>query len=200
MQYIGELEVTGNGKFVQAQKHAIRNSEITADTDMEILIAGLITEYNSQMPAPPHGIYDVIGYSAVDLTLDKDKWWTVSEYPWAATNAAGAWITDAMVWKAGQLGFPVELAIQSGGGIRRDVAAGEITYIEIYEAYPWSDDNMVRVQMTGQEIWDWIQSDHVGTSISDGWHVTAHDGIVAAITYQGNPVNPNRGLGGRRLL
>ena len=189
MQYIGELEVTGNGKYIQAQKHAIRNSEITPDTDMETLIADLITEYNNQDPAPAHGIYDVIGYSAVNLTLDKDKWWTVSEYPWAATNAAGAWICDAMVWKADQLGFTVDLAMQSGGGIRRDVAAGEITYIEIYEAYPWSDDNMVRVQMTGQEIWDWIQSDYVGTSISDGWLVTAHDGLITSITYQGSPIN-----------
>ena len=189
MQYIGELEVSGNGKFIQAQKHVIRNSEITPDAAMETLIADLITEYNGQTPAPAHGIYDVIGYSAVDLTLDKDKWWTVSEYPWAATNAAGAWICDAMVWKAEQLGLPVELAMQSGGGIRRDVAAGEITYIEIYEAYPWSDDNMVRVQMTGQEIWDWIQSDYVGTSISADWLVTAHDGQITGITYQGSPID-----------
>ncbi|WP_321417736.1 DNRLRE domain-containing protein [uncultured Desulfobacter sp.] len=189
MQYIGELEVTGAGKYVQAQKHVIRNSEIVPDSDMETLIAGLITEYNAQDPAPAHGIYDVIGYSAVDLTLDKDKWWTVSEYPWAATNAAGAWICDSMVWKASQLGMPVDLAMQSGGGIRRDVAAGEITYIEIYEAYPWSDDNMVRVQMTGQEIWNWIQSDYVGTSISDGWLVTAQDGLISAITYQGSPIS-----------
>nr|WP_321403849.1 DNRLRE domain-containing protein [uncultured Desulfobacter sp.] len=189
MQYIGELEITGAGKYVQAQKHVIRNSEITPDSDMESLIAGLITEYNEQDPAPAHGIYDVIGYSAVDLTLDKDKWWTVSEYPWAATNAAGAWICDSMVWKANQLGLPVDLAMQSGGGIRRDVAAGEITYIEIYEAYPWSDDNMVRVQMTGQEIWDWIQEDYVGTSISDGWLVTAQDGLITSITYQGSAIS-----------
>jgi 2',3'-cyclic-nucleotide 2'-phosphodiesterase (5'-nucleotidase family) len=189
MQYIGELEVTGAGKYVQAQKHVIRNSEIAPDPDMETLIAGLITEYNEQDPAPAHGIYDVIGYSAVDLTLDKDKWWTVSEYPWAATNAAGAWICDSMVWKASRLGLPVELAMQSGGGIRRDVAAGQITYIEIYEAYPWSDDNMVRVQMTGQEIWDWIQKDYVGTSISDGWLVTAQDGQITSITYQGSPIS-----------
>ncbi|MCG8553014.1 MAG: 5'-nucleotidase C-terminal domain-containing protein, partial [Desulfobacterales bacterium] len=167
----------------------IRNSEIAPDPDMASLIASLITEYNNQDPAPAHGIYDVIGYSAVDLTMDKDKWWTVSEYPWAATNAAGAWITDAMVWKANRLGLPVDLAMQSGGGIRRDVAAGEITYIEVYEAYPWSEDNMVRVQMTGREIWDWIQEDYVGTSISDGWLVTARDGLITAITYQGGPIS-----------
>ncbi|MFH0729253.1 MAG: DNRLRE domain-containing protein [Pseudomonadota bacterium] len=189
LQYIGELEVTNTGAYLQAQKHVIRNNLITPDTDVQTLIAGLISEYNSQIPAPPHALDAVVGYSAIDLTLDKDKWWTVSEYPWNATNAAGAWITDAMVWKAGQRGFPVDLAMQSGGGIRRDIAKGEITYIEIYEAYPWSDDNMVRVQMTGQEIWNWIQSDYVGTSISGGWLVTAHDGQITAITYQGSPIN-----------
>lgn len=192
LQYIGELEVTGTGEYVRAQKHVIRNSEIAPDTDMLALIDDLIVEYNHQIPAPAHALDQVIGYSAIDLTLDKDKWWTVSEFPWNATNAAGAWITDAMAWKAGQLGFGVDLAMQSGGGIRRDIAAGAITYVEIYEAYPWSDDNMVRVEMTGREIRDWIQEDHVGTSISDGWRVTAHDGRITAITYQGNPIDPAR--------
>ena len=187
LQYIGELEVTGAGKYVQACKHPIRTAEITPDADVEALIANLVSEYNNAEPA--HGLYDVIGYAAVDLTLDKDKWWTVSEYPWNAANAAGAWITDAMVWKAAQLGFEADLALQSGGGIRRDIAAGEVTYVEIYEAYPWSDDSMVLVEMTGQEIWNWIQADYVGTSISDGWHVTAHDGGITGITYNGAAID-----------
>ena len=190
LQYIGELEVSDTGGYIQARKHAIRDSAISPDPDVQNLIAALTAEYNNQTPAPPHALDEVIGYSAVDLTLDKDKWWTVSEYPWNATNAAGAWITDAMVWKAGRLGFPVDLAMQSGGGIRRDIAAGEITYVEIYEAYPWSDDNMVRVRMTGQEIWNWIQADYVGTSISAGWVVVAHDGQVNAIYRNGVPIDP----------
>lgn len=189
LQYIGELEVDSAGDYLRAQKHVIRNSEITPDHDIENLIATLTAEYNNQTPAPSHLLTEVIGYSAVDLSMDKDKWWTVSEYPWAATNAAGAWITDAMVWKAAQQGFPVDLALQSGGGIRRDIAAGEITYVEIYEAYPWSDDNMVRVQMTGQEIWNWIEQSHVGTSISADWLVTAHDGQISAISYQNTPID-----------
>jgi len=187
LQYIGQVDVDSTGAYVGAQKHVIRNAAITPDADVQNLIATLTTEYNAT--SPPHTLDEVIGYSAIDLTLDKDKWWTVSEYPWNATNAAGAWITDAMVWKAGQRGFPVDLALQSGGGIRRDIAKGEITYVEIYEAYPWSDDNMVRVQMSGLEIWNWIQHDYVGTSISNGWLVTAHDGQITGITYQGNPIN-----------
>lgn len=189
MQYIGELDVTSNGKYIGSQKHVIRNSEILPDPDAQAFIASLITEYNNQVPAPPYGIFDVIGYSAVDLSMDKDKWWSVSEYPWAGTNAAGAWITDSMVWSAALQGYPVDLAFQSGGGIRRDNAAGELTYIEIYEAYPWPDDNMIRVQMSGQEIWDWIQEDHMGTSISGGWKVIGHDGDVTSITFNGSPIN-----------
>lgn len=50
LQYIGELEVTGAGKYVQAQKHVIRNSEITPDADMQNLIAALIDEYNNPVP------------------------------------------------------------------------------------------------------------------------------------------------------
>ena len=146
LQYIGELEVTAAGKYIQARKHVIRNSEISPDADMQNLIAALVAEYNSQTPAPPHALNEVVGYSAVDLTLDKDKWWTVSEYPWCATNAAGAWITDAMVWKAGQLGSPVDLALQSGGGIRRgrgqgrDYLCGDIRSLSVggrqHGAYP----------------------------------------------------------------
>ena len=187
LQYIGELDLDHAGDYVQARKHVIRDSRITPDGDVQNLITTLTAEYNST--SPPHQLEEIIGYSAVDLTLDKDKWWTVSEYPWNATNTAGAWITDAMVWKAAQRGYCVDLAMQSGGGIRRDIAKGGITYREIYEAYPWSDDKMVRVRMTGREIRDWIQADYVGTSISGDWLVTAHDGRIQAITYKGNPIN-----------
>jgi 2',3'-cyclic-nucleotide 2'-phosphodiesterase (5'-nucleotidase family) len=189
LQYIGEINLSNSGGYVDARKHVIRNSEITLDGDIATLVNNLINEYNTQVPAPAHALNEVIGYSAIDLSMDKDKWWTVSEYPWAATNSAGAWITDTMAWKAAQLGHPVDLAIQSGGGIRRDIASGPVTYIEIYECYPWSDDNMVRVQMTGQEIWNWIQETNLGTSVSEGWMINAHDGVISSITYQGNPIN-----------
>jgi 2',3'-cyclic-nucleotide 2'-phosphodiesterase (5'-nucleotidase family) len=188
LRYIGELKVSGQGAYIRACKHVIRDRQIRPDADVENLIAALTSEYNHQDPAPPYALNQVIGYSASDLILDKDKWWTANEYPWNGANSAGAWITDAMVWKAGRLGHPVDLALQSGGGIRRDIAKGAVTYVKIYEAYPWSDDRMVRVRMTGREIRDWIQSDHVGTAISAGWHVTAHDGQITAIARRGDPI------------
>ena len=186
LQYIGELEVTGIGRYLNATKHAIRSDDITPNATVQTVIDNLTAEWEAANPGKH--LDDVVGYSAVDLTLDKDKWWTVSEYPWAATNAVGAWITDAMQWKASSLGYSCELAMQTGGSIRRDVPRGPITYMEIYEAYPWEDNEMVIVQMTGQQIWNFIQNDYCGTSISDGWNVYADDGEVKRITYQGTDI------------
>lgn len=187
MQYIGELSVTGSGKYVAATKHPIRNSEITPNTAVQTLIDSLVVEYNAGSPA--HQLDEVIGYSATDLTLDKDKWWTVSEYPWSATNSAGAWICDAMAWKAAQLGYAVDLAIQSGGGIRRDVPGGPVTYAQIYETYPWQDDTMVRIEMTGSQIKSFLEDKYCGASISDGWLVQADDGEISEVKYQGAAIS-----------
>ena len=187
LQYLGELQVTGDGQYVQAVKHPIRTAGLVPDPDVMDLVESLKAEYADA--SPPYALDQVIGYSAMNLLLDKDKWWTMNEFPWSGDNTAGAWICDAMVWKAGQLGFPAELALQSGGGVRRDVPAGPVTYAQIYETYPWQDDNMVRVAMTGQEIRDYIEGDFCGTSISRDWLVTAEDGMVSAVTFQGTAVN-----------
>lgn len=186
MQYLGELEITTDGEFVQAQKHSIQAATITPDADVANLVATLSAEFEA---TSPYQLNQVIGYSAVNLSLDKDKWWTINEYPWSGDNAAGAWIADAMVWKAAQLGHSGDIALQSGGGVRRDVKAGPITYEEIYETYPWQDDGMVLVQLTGQELWDFIEDDYCGTSLSAGWLVTAEDGIISSMTYQGTPIS-----------
>jgi len=187
LQYLGELEVTGDGKYLQAMNYPIRTADIVPDPDVQTFVDALKTEYAAT--GPPYQLDQVIGYAAEDLRLDKDKWWTMNEFPWSGDNSAGGWISDAMVWKAGQLGFASQLALQSGGGVRRDVPAGPVTYAQIYETYPWQDDGMVRVQMTGQEIWNYIEADYCGTSISKDWLVTAEDGIISGITYQGSPVN-----------
>jgi 2',3'-cyclic-nucleotide 2'-phosphodiesterase (5'-nucleotidase family) len=193
-QYVGELSLSAEGRYIHARKHPIRVSQIAPDADMLTLISNLEAEYAAAHPAPEWGLHDVVGYSADDLRLDKDKWFTLSEFPWSGDNTAGGWITDAMTWKANQLSQVVnaggaDLALQSGGGIRRDVAAGPITYLEIFETYPWQDDEMVMVTMTGQQIWDYLESHYVGSSISQGWQVTADDGIISSVLYQGSPVN-----------
>ena len=233
-QYVGEVTLTPQGRFISANKHAIRISDFSfpsGDTDVDnaynavvSLLSSLETEYDAQSghactiaeatiqtqfpgytAGEPCPLNYIVGYSADDLTLDKDKWFTLSEFPWSGDNKAGEWITDAMAWKVnsdaiavpagteGNTAVPspsanpnstfADLAFQSGGGIRRDNASGALTYREIFEAYPWDDDQMVRVQMSSQDIWNFIEGAFVGASISKGWLVTADDGLVTSISY-----------------
>ncbi len=188
LQYIGELKLSGYGKYIRASQHPIRNALIPPDKDALQLLDRLTKEYMAKNPA--HPLDEVIGYSAVDLSLDKGKWWSVSEYPWSATHAAGAWICDAMQWKATALGYAADLALQSGGGIRRDVPAGPVTYAQIYETYPWGDDHMVRIPMTGRQIRRFLQDKHCGASISKEWVIRAEGGDILSITYRGKPLRP----------
>ena len=188
LQFIGDLRVNGEGRYISSKKHPIRIEEITPDSDVLNLISVLIDEYDSL--SPQYDLEDIIGYSAVDLRLDKDKWWTMNEYPWAGDSTAGEWVSDAMQWKAENLGYSCDLAIQSGGGIRRDIKAGPITYREIFETYPWTDDEMVLVYQTGQQLWDYIEENYCGPAISKDWQVFADDGEISQIYYNSYPINP----------
>jgi uncharacterized repeat protein (TIGR02543 family) len=205
-QYVGEVQLTPKGEFLDAQKHPVKVAEITPNTAVLNLIDNLIAEYDALvdpasacvLPTSVTGrananqacpLYHVVGHSAVNLTLDKDKWFTLSEFPWSGDNNAGGWIADATVWKLGQLGVPAQLALQSGGGVRRDVKAGPITYLDIYETYPWVDDQIRVVTLTSADIWNYLESHYVGSSISQGWQVTADDGDISAITYNGTPLS-----------
>ena len=221
-QYVGEVSLTPDGRYVSSAKHPIRLSlsEFTlpfADSDVndaynavDSVLTTLVAEYagltgpdcvidaatiqsqiGGYIDGRPCPLDYVVGHSAVDLLLDKDKWFTLSEFPWSGDNTAGEWIADAMVDKVRSLNINgggvaasnAHLAIQSGGGIRREIDAGPITYLEIFETYPWDDDSMVRVQMSSQDVWNYIEGHFVGSSISEDWRVTAHDGQVTLIEY-----------------
>jgi 2',3'-cyclic-nucleotide 2'-phosphodiesterase (5'-nucleotidase family) len=197
-QYVGEVELTDEGDYVNAWKNVIRCEDITPEPDMTALIDELKVEY----AANPHTNYNgtgetyaldqVIGYSADELRMNKNKWFTHAEYPWAGDNNAGAWVADSMQWYVDtQTTNRCDLALQSGGGVRRDNDSGEITYLELYETYPWADDNMVLMQVEGSKIWEFIEEDHCGTSISQGWEVYANDGVVSNITYNGEALDIN---------
>ncbi|MEW6120411.1 MAG: DNRLRE domain-containing protein [Pseudomonadota bacterium] len=204
-QYVGEVQLTPQGEYLGAQKHPVKPGELTPNAAVQTLVNTLIAEYDAQTDKPcvlPPAVTGrasanqscpldhVVGHSAVDLRLDKDKWFTLSEFPWSGDNAAGEWIADATVWKLGQLGVPAQLALQSGGGVRRDVKAGPVTYLDIYETYPWTDDQIRVVTLTSADVWAYLESHYVGSSISKGWQVTADDGVVTAITYDADGAGP----------
>ena len=188
MHYIGELHVDGRGKYLSTINHPLRDSEITPDPDMEAFLDSMKTAYAAA--SPPYQLEQVIGYTDDDLLLDnRMKWWSSDEFPWSGDNTAGGWICDAMQWKAQILFGQCDLAVEAGGGVRSDIPAGPVTYTEIYETFPWADDTIYEVNMTGQEIWDYIKGHDCDAAISRGWKVTAFDGNPTSITYNGQPVD-----------
>jgi 2',3'-cyclic-nucleotide 2'-phosphodiesterase (5'-nucleotidase family) len=191
MKYIGELNVDGTGKYLSSVQHVLRNSDITPDPDVQALVDNLISQYNAAHPG--HPVDEVVGYTNDNLLLDnRMKWWSADEYPWSGNNSAGQWITDAMAWKCNQIAWPsgggCDLAIEAGGGVRADIPAGPVTYLQVYETFPWADDTYVRVSLTGQDIINFLNATNLDTGFSSALEVTAFDGIPTSVTINGQPI------------
>jgi 2',3'-cyclic-nucleotide 2'-phosphodiesterase (5'-nucleotidase family) len=191
MKYIGELNVTATGGYINSIQHLLRNSEITPDPDVEAYVQGMITQYNNAHPG--HPVDEVVGYSNDDLVLDdRMKWWSADEYPWNGNDTAGQWITDGMKWKCDQIAWPsgggCDLAIEAGGGVRADIPAGPVEYVQVYDTYPWADDIYVRVNMTGQDIINFLNAVNLDAGFSRELDVTAFDGVITAVKINGQPI------------
>ncbi len=189
MKYIGELEVTGTGQYISSSQHVIRDADYTPDPDVQALVDSATSQYNAAHPQLP--VDTVIGYTASDLLLDHEmKWWAADEYPWSGNDTAGQSICDAMQWEATQLFGQCDLAMESGGGVRADIPAGPVTFLQAYETYPWSDDTFYRVNMSGQEITNYVMKTGCDTGFSSALEVTAVDGVPTTITLNGQPLDP----------
>src|SRR5262249_9612055 len=191
-KYIGELHVTAAGGYLSSQQHVLRNADITPDADVQAFLDNLITEYNNQHAAN-RSVTEVVGYTNDALELDnRMKWWSADEYPWSGNNTAGQWITDAMKWKCDHINWPsgggCDLAIEAGGGVRSDIPAGPVTYLHVYETFPWADDTYVRVSLTGQDIINFLNATNLDTGFSSALDVTAFDGIPTSVKINGQPI------------
>jgi 2',3'-cyclic-nucleotide 2'-phosphodiesterase (5'-nucleotidase family) len=190
MKYIGELKVSDTGAYISSYQHIIRDADITPDPDVQALVSNVTAQYNAAHPG--HPVDEVIGYTADNLMLDNAmKWWSADEYPWSGNNTAGQWICDAMQWKAAQLFGQCDLSIESGGGVRADIPAGAVTNLQIYETYPWNDDYFTRVNMTGQEIVNYLKVTNMDTGFSSALQVTAYDGVPSNVLLNGQPIDLN---------
>jgi 2',3'-cyclic-nucleotide 2'-phosphodiesterase (5'-nucleotidase family) len=191
LTYIGELNISDTGAFVSGYNHLLRTADITPDPQVQSFVNQLITQYDSDAVA--HGkprAFDVVGYTSDNLLLDNEmRWWSPNEYPWAGNNPAGQWICDAMQWKAAQLFGSCDLAIETGGGVRADIPAGPVTYLQVYETFPWSDDTYVRINMTGQDILNFLKNTNMNAGFSRRLHVTSVDGVPTTVLFDGAPIN-----------
>lgn len=188
MKYIGELRLNATGTYLSSTQHAIRDAEITPDADVQTFVNNLIAQYDAAHPG--HPVNEVVGYTADNLMLDNEmRWWSPNEYPWSGNNTAGQWITDAMRWKAAQLFGQCDLAVEAGGGVRADIPAGPVTYLQVYETFPWNDDTFYRVNMTGQEIINFLKATTMDAGFSSDLDVTAADGVPTSVKFKGQPID-----------
>lgn len=192
MKYIGELNVDASGHFLNSKQHVLRNADITPDPDVVTYVSNLVNSYNNKNVG--HPVNEVVGYTADALMLDDVmKWWSADEYPWSGNNTAGQWITDGMKWNCDHITWPsgggCDLAVEAGGGVRADIPAGPVTYLQIYETFPWADDTYVRINMTGQDILNFLKATNLDAGFSRELDVTAFDGIPTSVKINGQPIS-----------
>lgn len=96
----------------------------------------------------------VIGTSDVKLTAVEDDGWT-----WAVRHREtnlGDFVADAYLATARRQGLDADVAFINGGGLRADVNPGEVTYGDLINVNPYSNQ-VVMVEATGQQILDALE-------------------------------------------
>lgn len=132
---VGELVITKNGKITT---NLISLGE---DSETRDYIEGVKNEYNKLLD-------EVIGKTDVDLTtLDAKGQRAVRN---AETNL-GDFCADAF-----RYAMDADIGIMNGGGIRANVAAGNLTYNDMLAVFPWSNYGCV-IEATGQQIRDALE-------------------------------------------
>src|SRR5262249_18402372 len=57
-----------------------------------------------------------------------------------------------------------------------------------YETFPWADDTYYRVNMTGQDIINFLKATNMDAGFSSALDVTAFDGIPTSVKMNGQPI------------
>lgn len=132
---VGELVITKNGKITT---NLISLGE---DEQTKEYVEGIKDEYNKLLD-------EVIGKTDVDLTtLDAKGQRAVRN---AETNL-GDFCADAFRYAMG-----ADIGLMNGGGIRANVATGNLTYNDMIAVFPWSNYGCV-IEATGQQIKDALE-------------------------------------------
>lgn len=137
---IGQLVISKNGSITTKllpvdEEHQYEDAETKAYIDQ------LKAKYEKRLE-------QVIGKTEVDLTtLGADGKRAIRN---AETNM-GDFCTDAV-----RSVMEADVAIMNGGGIRADIAAGDITYKDLISVFPWNNELCV-IEVTGQQIKDALE-------------------------------------------
>ena len=87
-------------------------------------------------------VHQVIGTAATDITK--------------VQNAAGESALGNLIADAQRAAMGTDFAFTNSGGIRADIAAGKVTWGELFTIQPFKN-SLVRMELTGQQIYDLLE-------------------------------------------
>ena len=141
---IGKLTITTDGQIQASHVSAVTDAEgnPAKEAEMEAFINGIKSQYEESLKA-------VLGHTDVDL-MDKDPETGLRAVRNAETNL-GDLCADASRYMMG-----ADIGFMNGGGIRAGIEAGDITYEDALNVFPYG--NMIcMVEISGQKIKDALE-------------------------------------------
>ncbi len=95
-------------------------------------------------------------------------------------SALGNLFADLMLDAAHDAGWPADVAIMNGGGIRANLPAGDLTYGQVFEMMPF-DNRYARISVTGKILREWLESN---LGVRKGG-ILSVAGVVADVSCEG---------------
>lgn len=138
---------------------------VTIKPDTGEVEAQLVSEWDGEDASVAAAVQDVqnklsetteqvIGSSEHKLVAIEDD-----GFAWAVRHREtnlGDFVADAYLYSARSLGYDADLAFVNGGGLRADVAQGDVTYGDLINVNPYSNQ-LVYLEATGQQILDALE-------------------------------------------
>ena len=137
---IGQITLyydTKTDKVIISESNVIEVRKGELDVTPNAKIEKMVADYNKEL-APVFG--EVVGVMGADLVRDYNL-----------TSGAGNWFADVL-----RDAKDADVAFTNAGGIRIDVAAGEVTMEKIFEIMPF-DNTPVTTVMKGKDILDVLE-------------------------------------------
>ena len=159
---IGVLTIYENGTFSHENINEVPYDPTLADQTLNLTRSDHIRYVDKEMNEYINGIFDsfsaklqrVIGHSDFDLNVYKNSSETTSsktQLSRVQENTLCNLVTDAMK-RYGE----ADITILNAGAVRKDVKQGDITYQNVIDTMPYSNDVIVK-QITGQTILDALE-------------------------------------------
>ena len=132
---LGHLSLTFTGATLAVTPSVDNLYKRSADITPDPVALATFEAWNKDL-APT--LNEVLGKA--DGTFSHDR------YEGSSTTVLGRWVCETMAKAAG-----TQIAIQNGGGLRRDIPAGDVTYGILYEVMPF-DNTLVTMKLSGADL------------------------------------------------